>query len=129
MIVGASFFGLGIDLKQATFGYEEWAVGTLTLSGWDVGLLLATVVVSTAWVAGFRPSIRASIGFLIVALVAHLGASLTLSWVGLDAWATVVGRIFAIVVAAALCFTRFGRTAAARLRKHTRGLLKMPPAE
>ncbi|MFC7135798.1 hypothetical protein ACFQRB_02770 [Halobaculum litoreum] len=105
------------------------AVGTLTLSGWGVGLLLATVVVAAAWVAGVRPSIRAGAAFLVVAAGVHLVATPGLSSAGLGAWATVAGRVLAVAVATALCLTPFGGAALGWLRERARTLLRVPPAE
>ncbi|MFC7070105.1 hypothetical protein [Halobaculum lipolyticum] len=123
LLVGSSFLGLGIDATQALVGYDEVAVGTLTLSGWDVGLLLATVVVSAGWVAGVRPSIRAGVAYFVVQSVVHLAVALPLSWAGLGAWAAVVARVPAIAVAAAVCLTPLGALALGWLRRRTRRLL------
>jgi len=130
LLVGSSFFGLGLRLVQATLGYEGWTVGTLTLSGWDVGLLLAAVVVSAAWVAGLRPSLRVALAYFLVESVVHLLVALALSWAGVAPWATVAARAVSIPVAAVGCLTPQGRTAVksalAWLRARTRQVLQVP---
>jgi len=127
LLVGVSLAGLGSDLLGAISV-------SLPVSSMGGGLVFGTVVVSSLWVAGFRPSLAASGAYFLGQLVAHLllsGAFVAVvgSGASLESWHEVGLRSLSIGLTATLCFTGVGSRVGDWVRRRGRRLLRVPPAD
>jgi hypothetical protein len=124
----------------ALFGLSLWPLGTtlaevlpvtLSLSGLGTGLLFGTVVVASLWVAGVRPSIRASAGYFVTELAVRLSLLFGVA-LFLETFppALELGyRLVPIGVATLLVFTAVGERLRECVRRRFRAVLKVPTAE
>ncbi|WP_353633916.1 hypothetical protein ABSL23_12235 [Halobacterium sp. NMX12-1] len=107
-LVGGSFVGLGIDLHGAlSVDAPPAAI--------NAGLVFGTVVVAALWVAGFRPSLRASVGYFLLQNAAQLLLLIAVVSAA-SPWTEVAVRALSIAFAGALCFTDPGRRTVGWLR-------------
>ena len=115
-LVGGSFVGLGIDLHHAL-------PADVPLTAINAGLVFGTVVVAALWVAGFRPSLRASVGYFLLQNAAQL-LLLIVVVSAVSPWTEVAVRALSIAFAGALSFTDPGRRTLGWLRDRCQRLFE-----
>lgn len=125
VLVGFPLDGLGLALVDALSLAAPFA-------SLEAGLLFGTVTVAVLWIAGFRPSLRASVGFFVATHALQLlfvtgSVFLIPTASGLSPWQEVGLRTLSIAIPAALAFTPLGTGVRTALRTQGRRLAKLPP--
>lgn len=119
-LVGTSLAGVGAAVADAL------AVGRSLRNG----LLVGTVAFVALWLGGFRPSLRAAVGYFLAEGVCSLLLVLVVAaFVAVGPWTAVGIRVGSVVLAGGLVFTGPGRRGREWLRRRAMALVKLPPGE
>lgn len=119
-LVGTSLAGVGAAVTDAL------AVGR----GLRNGLLVGTVGFVALWLGGFRPSLRAAVGYFLTEGVCSLLLVLVVpAFVAVGPWTVVGIRVASVSLAGGLVFTDPGRHGREWLRRRAMALVKRPPRE